>query len=90
MYVGMMYSTPSVKGKTLMETLLLKKIESAQHPNQLLRNDSFDSIGTISSWGSTRYGDDVCRCDDCLLGIVDPWMFASEEISNGKRKVKIN
>uniref|UniRef100_A0A1B0B6A8 Uncharacterized protein n=1 Tax=Glossina palpalis gambiensis TaxID=67801 RepID=A0A1B0B6A8_9MUSC len=46
--------------------------------SRLRRTDSLDSTSSIGSLGSIVLGDDVCRCDDCLLGIVDLYVISSE------------
>lgn len=73
------YSSTSVRSKTLMETLLGRKIavaasetDSASVP-QLFRSDSMDSVSSIGSCRSA--GDDICSCDDCVLGITDLYML---------------
>lgn len=76
--------------KSLMEVLLAKKIEAAsQSPgvSRLFRTDSLDSVSSIGSLGSIILGDDVCRCDDCLLGIVDLWIAGPAEKALEKKKV---
>lgn len=88
-------SSPSTRPKTLMEVLLAKKIEAANAPNnaggsgivRLFRTDSLDSVSSIGSLGSLILGDDVCRCDDCLLGIVDLWIAGPNEKALAKKKV---
>lgn len=88
-------SSPSTRPKTLMEVLLAKKIEAvaaegaAGGPSKLFRTDSFDSVSSIGSLGSIVLGDDVCRCDDCLLGIVDLWIAGPAEKALAKKKVLI-
>lgn len=97
-------SSPSARPKTLMEMLLAKKIEAAAAAqgatglggpgtsltSKLLRTDSFDSVSSLgSSLGSLVLGDDVCRCDDCLLGIVDLWIAGPAEKAMAKKKVYI-
>lgn len=89
------YSSPSTRPKTLMEVLLAKKIEAASAPNnaggsgvaKLLRTDSLDSVSSLGSLSSLILGDDVCRCDDCLLGIVDLWIAGPNERALAKKKV---
>lgn len=86
-----------------MEVLLAKKIEAAAAAqggggpdgagpsltSKLLRTDSFDSVSSMgSSLGSMVLGDDVCRCDDCLLGIVDLWIAGPAEKAMAKKKVQ--
>lgn len=91
-------SSPSTRPKSLMEMLLAKKIEAASAqgsilgggaggPSKLFRCDSMDSVSSIGSLGSLILGDDVCRCDDCLLGIVDLWIAGPQEKALLKKKV---
>lgn len=81
----------SARPKTLMEVLLAKKIEAASQSgpggSKLFRTDSLDSVSSIGSLGSIILGDDVCRCDDCLLGIVDLWIAGPAEKALAKKKV---
>lgn len=85
-----------------MELLLAKKIEAAAAAqgglsaagssltSKLLRTDSFDSVSSLgSSLGSMVLGDDVCRCDDCLLGINDLWIAGPNEKMKAMSKVCI-
>ncbi|XP_037038556.1 inositol-trisphosphate 3-kinase A-like isoform X2 [Bradysia coprophila] len=76
--------------KSLMEVLLAKKIEAASQNSpgvsRLFRTDSLDSVSSIGSLGSIILGDDVCRCDDCLLGIVDLWIAGPAEKALEKKK----
>ncbi|XP_030382399.1 inositol-trisphosphate 3-kinase B isoform X2 [Scaptodrosophila lebanonensis] len=57
--------------------------------SRLRRTDSLDSTSSI---GSLAFGEDVCRCDDCLLGIVDLYVIsaaeASKKKSSGWRKIR--
>ncbi|XP_032581656.1 inositol-trisphosphate 3-kinase A isoform X5 [Drosophila sechellia] len=57
--------------------------------SRLRRTDSLDST---SSLGSLAFGEDVCRCDDCLLGIVDLYVISASEAakkkSSGWRKIR--
>ena len=82
-----------VRPRTLMETLLVAKMEKAGAcltsssppsplPALLLRTDSTDSASSLSSTSS-----DVCRCDDCLLGIADLYISSPEEEDRSRRKV---
>jgi hypothetical protein len=48
----------------------------------LLRTDSTDSASSLSSTSS-----DVCRCDDCLLGIADLYISSPEEEARTRKKV---
>lgn len=74
-----------------MEQLLARKIEAAAQSvtgpggTRLRRTDSLDSTSSIGSLGSLILGDDVCRCDDCLLGIVDLYVISAEA---AKKKVR--
>jgi len=69
--------------RSLMESLLVAKMEAASRPF-LFRTDSTDSASSFGSIGSSNLGSDVCRCDDCLLGIADH--VAGDE-RPGRRKV---
>lgn len=86
-------SSPSAKPKSLMEVLLARKIEAAAQSggsagaSKLFRTDSLDSVSSIGSLGSIILGEDVCRCDDCLLGIVDLWIAGPAERTMAKNKV---
>jgi hypothetical protein len=51
-------------------------------PALLLRTDSTDSASSLSSTSS-----DVCRCDDCLLGISDLYITSPEEEARSRKKV---
>ncbi|XP_068158793.1 inositol-trisphosphate 3-kinase A isoform X2 [Drosophila tropicalis] len=51
--------------------------------SRLRRTDSLDST---SSLGSLAFGEDVCRCDDCLLGIVDLYVVSGAEAEAAKKK----
>lgn len=86
-------SSPSQRPKTLMELLLAKKIEAASAEGnstarRLLRTDSLDSVSSIGSCSSLLLGEDVCRCDDCILGIVDLYITRPQEKATKHRKVK--
>ncbi|XP_060804069.1 inositol-trisphosphate 3-kinase B isoform X2 [Amyelois transitella] len=59
------------KQRSLMESLLVAKME-ALSTGKLVRTDSMDSCSSFGSMSSLP--SDVCRCDDCLLGIVDFYM----------------
>lgn len=86
-------SSPSSRPKSLMEVLLARKIEAASQngpgSSKLFRTDSLDSVSSIGSLGSIILGEDVCRCDDCLLGIVDLWIAGPAEKAMAKKKVTI-
>lgn len=86
-------SSPSTRPKTLMELLLAKKIEAASAEGggpgrRLFRTESMDSVSSIGSCTSSMLGEDVCRCDDCLLGIVDLYVIQPKERASLKKKVK--
>ncbi|XP_058446767.1 inositol-trisphosphate 3-kinase A-like isoform X2 [Malaya genurostris] len=81
----------SSRPRSLMEALLAKKIEAASQTagpggSRLIRTDSMDSSSSIGSLGSLILGEDVCRCDDCLLGIVDLYTIGPQETANAKKK----
>ena len=82
----------SSRPRSLMEQLLARKIEAAAAQSvtgpggtRLRRTDSLDSTSSIGSLGSLILGDDVCRCDDCLLGIVDLYVISADA---AKKKVR--
>lgn len=83
----------SYKPKSLMELLLAKKIEaaaaegSALAGRRLLRTDSMDSVSSIGSCTSSMLGEDVCRCDDCILGIVDLYVIPPQTKGSLTKKV---
>lgn len=81
----------SSRPKTLMEILLAKKIEAASAEGgsgrRLFRTDSMDSMSSMGSCTSSMLGEDVCRCDDCLLGIVDLYIIQPNERASLKKKV---
>lgn len=85
-----LFSSSSSRPRTLMETLLARKIEAAAQTgpggSRLLRTDSLDSNSSI---GSIILGEDVCRCDDCLLGIVDLYTIGPKESALATKKVNI-
>lgn len=77
-------STPTSPSLNLMEQLLLAKMERhSLDPDinksnchlTLLRTNSVDSQTSASTFSSIRSADSTdnhyCKCDDCLLGIVD-------------------
>ncbi|XP_073834750.1 inositol-trisphosphate 3-kinase A-like isoform X3 [Musca autumnalis] len=87
----------SSRPRSLMEQLLARKIEAAAQSvtgpggTRLRRTDSLDSTSSIGSLGSLVLGDDVCRCDDCLLGIVDLYVVSAEAAKkkpSGWRKIR--
>ncbi|KAL0828939.1 hypothetical protein ABMA28_003838 [Loxostege sticticalis] len=68
--------------RSLMESLLVAKME-ALSTGKLVRTDSMDSCSSFGSMSSLP--SDVCRCDDCLLGIVDFYM-PSPDSGKGLKK----
>ncbi|XP_049840963.1 uncharacterized protein LOC126291499 [Schistocerca gregaria] len=80
----------SSRPRSLMESLLLAKMERASAPGAggglLRRMDSTDSA-TSSLSSSSAAGPDVCRCDDCLLGIAD--LYASSPAEDARRRKKV-
>ncbi|XP_013162126.1 PREDICTED: inositol-trisphosphate 3-kinase B isoform X4 [Papilio xuthus] len=64
-------SRSPARPRSLMESLLVAKME-ALSTGKLVRTDSLDSCSSFGSMSSLP--SDVCRCDDCLLGIVDFYM----------------
>lgn len=82
-------SIVSARHRTLMESLLARKIELAAgslHPDRpLIRTDSLDSTSSLGSISSMVYGEDVCRCDDCLLGIADLYTIGPETATTKKK-----
>ncbi|KOB51998.1 Inositol 1,4,5-triphosphate kinase 2, partial [Operophtera brumata] len=64
-------SRSPARPRSLMESLLVAKME-ALSTGKLVRTDSMDSCSSYGSMSSLP--SDICRCDDCLLGIVDFYM----------------
>jgi hypothetical protein len=64
---------------------------SPRSRNSLLRTDSLDSQTSVSTFNSLlsndsgSVGNRYCRCDDCLLGIVDK--YQQNQCSPGRKKV---
>ncbi|XP_052902382.1 inositol-trisphosphate 3-kinase A-like isoform X2 [Anopheles moucheti] len=86
-----LFTSSNSRPRSLMEALLAKKIEAASQQtgpggSRLIRTDSMDSSSSIGSLGSLILGDDVCRCDDCLLGIVDLYTIGPKETASGIKK----
>jgi hypothetical protein len=79
--------------RSLMEVLLARKIEAASaggnkfFPSRLYRSSSMESVSSIGSTCSLALGEDVCRCDDCLLGIVDRYVIGAEALKKGNQQV---
>lgn len=86
------HPSPSSRPKSLMESLLVAKMEQVTlgHPGrQLVRTDSGDSASSFGSVSSlTR--NDVCKCDDCLLGIGDLWQQDGGEEKKKKVRFFVN
>ncbi|XP_049875378.1 inositol-trisphosphate 3-kinase B isoform X3 [Pectinophora gossypiella] len=68
-------SRSPARPRSLMESLLVAKME-ALSTGKLVRTDSMESCSSLGSMSSLP--SDVCRCDDCLLGIVDFYMPSPE------------
>lgn len=90
-------TSTSSRSKSLMENLLIAKMEQVAlggsgsvscgpQGRTLLRTDSVDSTSSIGS--ITSLSSDVCRCDDCLLGIADLYAQECEE-TKSRKKVKL-
>ncbi|CAH2266617.1 jg19814 [Pararge aegeria aegeria] len=79
-------SRSPARPRSLMESLLVAKME-ALSTGRLVRTDSLDSCSSFGSMSSLP--SDVCRCDDCLLGIVD-FYLPSPDASRGLRKVRFS
>jgi len=82
--------------RTLMESLLIAKMERASlnggaghqygsHPS-LVRTDSIGSTSSLDSMSSMS--SDLCRCDDCLLGISDTLYINTSGYEGRRRKVR--
>ncbi|KAL5240342.1 hypothetical protein ACI65C_007752 [Semiaphis heraclei] len=82
--------------RTLMESLLIAKMERASlngggghqygsHPS-LVRTDSIGSTSSLDSMSSMS--SDLCRCDDCLLGISDLLYINTSGYEGRRRKVR--
>ncbi|EEB19911.1 Inositol-trisphosphate 3-kinase A, putative [Pediculus humanus corporis] len=89
----------AVKPRSLMETLLVAKMEAATLKSNatdimkplLTRTDSVDSYSSFGSVSSSNAGSEYCRCDDCLLGIVDVYdseMIVRYKKASGWRKLR--
>lgn len=78
-------SRSPAKPRSLMESLLVAKME-ALSTGRLVRTDSMDSCSSFGSMSSLP--SDVCRCDDCLLGIVDFYMPSPADANRPFRKVR--
>ncbi|XP_026730771.1 inositol-trisphosphate 3-kinase B isoform X2 [Trichoplusia ni] len=76
-------SRSPARPRSLMETLLVAKME-ALSTGKLVRTDSMDSCSSFGSMSSLP--SDVCRCDDCLLGIVDFYMPSAAEVNRALKK----
>lgn len=78
-------SRSPARPRSLMESLLVAKME-ALSTGKLVRTDSLDSCSSFGSMSSLP--SDVCRCDDCLLGIVDFYMPTLADGSKSFKKVR--
>ncbi|GJQ77503.1 hypothetical protein Trydic_g20894 [Trypoxylus dichotomus] len=77
---------PSPKQKSLMENILADKMERmATNSKIFVRTNSADSTGSMSS--VTSISSNICKCDDCLLGIGDSYGENPEGKSPNARKV---
>ncbi|XP_048483409.1 inositol-trisphosphate 3-kinase B isoform X2 [Plutella xylostella] len=76
-------SRSPARPRSLMESLLVAKME-ALSTGKLVRTDSMDSCSSFGSMSSLP--SDVCRCDDCLLGIVDFYMQGPIDPNKAFRK----
>lgn len=77
-------SRSPARPRSLMESLLVAKME-ALSTGKLVRTDSMDSCSSFGSMSSLP--SDVCRCDDCLLGIVDFYMPSPADVNKALKKV---
>ncbi|CAF4856418.1 unnamed protein product [Pieris macdunnoughi] len=77
-------SRSPARPRSLMESLLVAKME-ALSTGRLVRTDSLDSCSSFGSMSSLP--SDVCRCDDCLLGIVDFYLPNPNDFNRTLRKV---
>lgn len=82
------------RSKSLMESLLVAKMERAASGTSgvsgakgrtLVRTDSVDSASSMGSLSSLS--SDVCRCDDCLLGIADLYAQTFDDDVKHRKKV---
>ncbi|XP_047507862.1 inositol-trisphosphate 3-kinase B isoform X2 [Pieris napi] len=76
-------SRSPARPRSLMESLLVAKME-ALSTGRLVRTDSLDSCSSFGSMSSLP--SDVCRCDDCLLGIVDFYLPNPNDFNRTLRK----
>lgn len=78
--------SPPERQKLLMESLLVVKMEQMEtNIKPFVRTDSVDSTGSMSS--ATSIASNVCKCDDCLLGIGDLYRENSNKAPVKKNKV---
>lgn len=79
-------TTREQRPKSLMECLLVAKMEQLTLGQsvkpELVRTNSVDSCSSIGSANSLG-ASDICRCDDCLLGIAD--LYAEPEEAKKKK-----
>lgn len=82
-------SPSSPRPRSLMESLLVAKMEQAglacPPGRPLVRTDSADSASSLGSVASNA--SDICRCDDCLLGIADLYALGPAEENKQRKKV---
>lgn len=92
-------TTSCSRPRSLMESILIAKMERASLAGYSLVNGYVspgatkslmraDSLGSTSSFTSTSsIGSDYCRCDDCLLGIVDLSVYSAQQVRHKKVKI---
>ncbi|KAF5277612.1 hypothetical protein FQA39_LY06105 [Lamprigera yunnana] len=79
----------SPRHRSFMENLLVAKMEQTAVGNHLysdralVRTNSTDSTSSVGSVTSTT--SDVCKCDDCLLGLTDLHAADQEEATKKKK-----
>jgi len=94
--------THSSRPRSLMENILIAKMERANLNNDRLLQHGYispstkslfrtDSIGSTSSFTSdSSIGSEYCRCDDCLLGIADLSVASSQRLRRKKVRARNN
>lgn len=92
--------THSSRPRSLMESILIAKMERANLANDGLLIHGYispstkslfrtDSLGSTSSFTSdSSIGSEYCRCDDCLLGIADLSVESSQRMRRKKVRSK--
>lgn len=92
--------TQSGRPRSLMESILIAKMEKASlgggssllngyvspSSKSLMRTDSLGSTSSFTS--ASSIGSDYCRCDDCLLGIVDLSLNYSQQQVRRKKVIR--